>query len=353
MYALKPQLHERQRRHTPGSLRTIALDVTPRCNMRCPHCYAETFASSRPVEIEVLQRALDECYELGVFHYVLQGGEPISDPERLEQILRACRPEASYLNVVTNGWDLTPGRISWLKERQVDKIAFSLDSGIEAEHDANRRPGSFARVMAAIDEVLAQGLLASISVVVTHASLYSEGFRRAYEFAREKGIRIDVQIAEPVGKWDGVRELLMTPEDTAHIKRLQLAAPILQNGQRMVNRDIYSGPADHCPAGLEFMGLTADGHLLPCNFLQFSLGNIREKSVRHMRDDLLRSPWFDGKHPVCLCGEDGEFIDRYIMPYVDRPKPLDAYEIFGLAVSEAGGRVSQPDGGAADGRASV
>ena len=298
--------------------------------MNCSHCYAETFAKTVPVDLGVLGTALDEFYELGVFHYVLQGGEPIEDLERLEAILKMCHPDETYINVVSNGWKMTPEMIAWLKNMQVDKIAFSLDSGIPAEHDGRRREGSFQRVMKAIDDVLASGLLTSISIVVTHQSLYSEGFKIAYDYAARKQIRLDVQIAEPVGKWDGQRDILMTPEDSAHIKGLQVDAPLLLNGQKMVNRDVFSGDHDHCPAGSEFMGLTADGQLLPCNFLQYSLGRIGDRSIREMRESLLQNQWFNGKHPMCLCGEDGEFIDRYIMPYVNKPKPLDAYTVFGL-----------------------
>lgn len=44
MYAEKPLLHLRQRAARPGQLRSIAVDVTPACNMTCSHCYAETSA---------------------------------------------------------------------------------------------------------------------------------------------------------------------------------------------------------------------------------------------------------------------------------------------------------------------
>lgn len=330
MYFEKSKLHKRQISHKKGELRTISLDVVARCNMNCSRCYAETFRKVEPVKLKILQRALDEAYELGVFHYVLQGGEPIEDSERLGMILRLCHPDETYINVVTNGWNMTQEKIRWLKGLKVDKIAFSLDSGIEEEHDAERQPGSYKRVLAAIDSVLDEGLLASISVVVTHQSLYSQGFKKAYEYAKEKGIRIDVQIAEPVGKWDGRKEYLMRPEDSRYIKRLQMDSPFLKNGQRMVNRDIFSGGQDHCPAGTEFMALSADGQLLPCNFLQLSLGNIHDRTIAEMRRELLRSSWFDGKHPDCLCGENQEFIDRFIMPYVDESKPLSAHKIFNL-----------------------
>ncbi|MBV5333727.1 hypothetical protein JZU57_00375, partial [bacterium] len=72
------------------------------------------------------------------------------------------------------------------------------------------------------------------------------------------------------------------------------------------------------------------GQLLPCNFLQFSLGRIGEKPIADMRADLLRSPWFCGTVENCLCGENDDFISRYIVAYKGEPKPLDAYAVFGL-----------------------
>ncbi len=330
MYSVKNKLHGRKKAYKPGNLRTIALDVTPKCNMKCHHCYAETFVKVKPIELDILKKALDEFYALGVFHYVLQGGEPIADPNRLEAILKMCYPNETYINVVSNGWDMTKDRVIWLKDLKVDKIAFSLDSGIEKEHDIIRGEGSYKRVLDAIDYVLEEGLLTSISIVVTHESLYSEGFKNAYEYAKNKKIKMDIQIAEPVGKWDGKKEFLVTPEDSKYIKRLQLNSLRLPNGQRMINRDIFCGDRDHCPAGIEFMGLTADGHFLPCNFLQFSLGNISDKSIKEMRDNLLTSAWFRGDYPNCLCGENQEFINKYIIPYKEMKKPLNAYKIFGL-----------------------
>ena len=135
MYSEKPWLWRRQSHHRLGSLRTISLDVTARCNMNCPRCYASTFRAAKPVGLDILRQFFDEAYELGVFHYVLQGGEPITDMPRLEAILQMCHPNESYINVVSNGWAMTIDRIRKLKCLKVDKIAYSLDSGIAGEQD--------------------------------------------------------------------------------------------------------------------------------------------------------------------------------------------------------------------------
>lgn len=331
MYSEKVKLHKRQREYKNGMLRTVSFDVTPKCNMNCSHCYAMTFSKVKPIETKFFQKVFDEAYSLGVHHYILQGGEPIIDKERLKLILSSIYPDETYINVVSNGWDMTRDNVCWLKDLKVDKIAFSLDSGIEQEHDSRRGKGSFHRVMRAIDDVLKEGLLTSISTVVTHQSLHSCGFEAALKFAGLKGIRIDVQIAMPVGRWDGRKKYLITRQDAIYIKKLRTGFGTLPNGQYLINRDVYNfGGSDHCPAGIEFMAVTADGNVLPCNFCQFTLGNIKDKSFGDMRRDLIKSRWFNGSFPRCLVGEDREFIDKYIMTYRNYDKPLDAYEIFEL-----------------------
>jgi MoaA/NifB/PqqE/SkfB family radical SAM enzyme len=330
MYSEKPLLHERQSHHVPGNLRTVAVDVTSRCNMSCDHCYAETFNKVAELDLETWHKVADELYEMGVFHYVIQGGEPTVTRDRLAALVSMIRPDETYINVVSNGWTMTPEMAHWLRQIKVDKVTFSMDSGIPEEHDQNRLPGSFVRVVAAVDLVLTEGLFSSVSTVVTHSNLHGEGFQKVLEFAKSRGIRVDIQIAEPVGKWDGIKEDLITPEDADYIKHLRDTMGQADNGQPMINRDTYCGDNDHCPAGTEFMSISANGELLSCNFLQFSLGNVRDGSIAQKRRDLLTCSWFDNSHRTCICGEDDEFIDRFIVPFKEEAKPLDAYSVFDL-----------------------
>lgn len=330
MYALKKKLHEREKNYKSGELRTIALDVTNKCNMNCKFCYADTFVGKELISLEILKKALDEAYNMGVCHYILQGGEVCADYERLKKIISMIYPDETYINIVSNGWEMTYDKIIELRELQVDKITFSLDSGIENEHDESRMLGSYERVLEAIDLVKRAGLLTGISTVVTHESLYSEGFKKAYNIAKEKEIRFDVQIAEPVGKWDGKKDCLITEEDAAYIYKLYQASPIMKNGQTMIKRDLYRGDKVCCPAGTEFMAITADGNFMPCNFIQATLGNIKNKTLKEMRNDLLTSEWFYKEYSYCILGECNKYFEQIVKKYKDDKKPLDAYKVFNL-----------------------
>lgn len=331
MFEEKHLLHERQRKHTPDHLRTIALDVTNKCNMSCAHCYAATFRDVPDIELKWIKKFADEAYELGVFHYVLQGGEAVLEFDRLKSIIGMIYPKETYINVVSNGWDMDAGRIRALKELDVDKITFSLDSGFAAEHDANRMQGSFDRVLEAVRNVTSEGLHSAVSTVVSHKRIDEPAFRKILQIAEELQVRVEIQVAMPVGKWDGRREIRITPDEAARLKEIYLTKGTLPNGQRHIGRDVYDcNGKDHCPAGRNFMAVSAGGEIFPCNFCQFSLGNIRDVSLKAAREDLLGSKWFQGTHPCCLLGEDDEFFDLYVAPYVDQQKPLDAYKLFDL-----------------------
>ncbi len=270
-----------------------------------------------------LDGALAEAHDMGVFHYVLQGGEPIMSPERLAHIIQHAHPDESYINVVSNGWDMTRKRIQWLLSLGVDKISYSMDSGIAKEHDQLRGEDSFSRVVEAINDTIDAGLLSSISTVITHSSLHSVGFLKAYEFAVFMGIRMDVQIVTPVGRLDGETGDLLTPDDIAWIDELRKHSKTLPNGQKLVNRDLFCVTGKACPAVREFMAISVTGEFMPCNFIQFSLGNIRDKSLKEMRDGMLGNPWFQGCQQ-CLVGENKDFISQFVLPNTSKPKPLSA-----------------------------
>ena len=260
----------------------------------------------------------------------MQGGEAIFDKKRLDFILNNCHIDESYVTIVSNGYYMNKETIKYLKNKGVDKISLSLDSFDETIHDSGRMQGSYKKVMQAIDDILESGLLCAVSTVVTHndGGGLSQDYKNIVDFAVKKGIRIDTQIAMPVGEWDGQTENLITKEDAKDIKNFSLITGKMPNGQYYITRDLYTTKGDFCPAAVSFMSLTADGEILPCNFLQFSLGNIKDTSIKDARDKIMKSPWFSGKSKLCLCGEDKKFINEYIVKNKEKIKPLNAYELF-------------------------
>ena len=78
------------------------------------------------------------------------------------------------------------------------------------------------------------------------------------------------------------------------------------------------------------MSISSDGNFMPCNYIQVSLGNVRDRSLKEMRSDLLQSKWFDREYDHCILGENKVFLDEVVLRYKDQAKPLDAYDVFDI-----------------------
>jgi len=86
----------------------INIDLTNRCNLRCPVCFANASVRGEVVEptIEQVDRMLDAvCAATQVLPACVQfsGGEPTIHPEFLEALRRARRRGFAQLQIATNG----------------------------------------------------------------------------------------------------------------------------------------------------------------------------------------------------------------------------------------------------------
>ena len=84
-----------------GPLRSISVDLTHKCNLRCTGCYffAEGMESRRmPAGIEELDRFIERETARGTNFVTVVGGEPSLQLERLKQLY-----DAFAVNVATNG----------------------------------------------------------------------------------------------------------------------------------------------------------------------------------------------------------------------------------------------------------
>ncbi len=299
-------------------LRSVDISFTSKCNLECEHCYARGYQRFEDAPLELWERAIDEVKSMGAFHFVLQGGEPLSDPEKLEAIVGRLDPRESFLTLVTNAMLADDRMLDWLKELGIDKLCISLDSSIAAEHDRNRGArGSHEKAVRVLFAAREKGFQVAFSTVISHQNLHTEGMQGLFDLAVKNRLRMDTQVVSPVGGLYGRTGLLCTSQDSAYIKeRMQNTTVQDATGQiHLINRDIYSRYGkEGCPAAKDFISITPSGEILACTFIHISLGNIRTSSVREAVERALRVPCFRERHPVCLCGEDREFITERLIP---------------------------------------
>lgn len=292
----------------------IRLEKSYLCNFQCTHCSAEYYMDRHldkvfkivdtrgKIDLDDIRRLSDEADKLGLARFVITGGEPLVMKD-FDEVVAAIDPDKHYIITDTNGWFLDLERAKHLKAIGVEKVQLSLDSMIPEAHDNFRnKPGSYKRVMRAIDASLDAGLNLILSTVLVKGRAKTDEFREMCEFATNKGIGLYVSYAKPTGSCTDHPEFVIDKED----------ADILRDMERQYKVFSHMTPSygSHkgCITVKGIITVTSTAEVTPCPYIDFSLGNLRQTSLKDILARGMRNPWLGPHRPDCLIGEDPKFI---------------------------------------------
>ena len=328
---LKPRVYEKVMQFSDKiargeSIAIIQFQYNYMCNFKCEHCSVKMFQGKndrRSFTLDDVRELSRQADELGLANIVITGGEPLIFKD-FDQLVEAIDPQKFYITSDTNGWFLDHERARHLKSIGVDKIQLSLDSLNAEEHDSFRRaPGSHARALRAIDAALEAGLNIILSTVVTHQRVHSDEFIEYLEFAKSKGVGTFVTYAKPVGAWEGNFDALVTRDDMKYVAGLADKYNVFTHLTPSYGMDLG------CIAVKRMISLTQYGDVMPCPYMQTSIGNFFEEPLKDIIDRGMNIKWF-GKHmDTCLIAESRYFIDNYLVPTYGKKLPVKWDEIYG------------------------
>ena len=319
---------ERQENGFPTPVIRLAANML--CNFQCDHCCAEHYMdrhlvklTSKPeqrhqLDLNDIRELSRQADEYGLARFVMTGGEPLvmRDPS-FEEVVAAVDPDKHYIITDTNGWFLDHEKAKHLKSIGVEKVQLSLDSYIEAEHDDFRnKPGSYKRVMKAIDASLDAGLNLILSTCLVHARVRSEEFKNLCEFSKQRGIGLYVTYAKPVGSCKDHLEWLITKDDADYLRELEKHYPVFTH--MTPSYGMFQG----CITVKGIITVTSTGEIVPCPYMDMSIGNYLKEPLKLILERGMRNKWLGPHRPDCLIGEDREFIkfhndtvgDRVLLP---------------------------------------
>lgn len=305
----------------------MVVSPTMRCNLTCEGCYSAEYAREDAISTARFDRLLTECEDLGIYFVVVSGGEPFIRRDLLDMF--RAHPDIQFL-VYTNGMVIQANHLAPQLAELGNVMPCISVEGFEAETDARRGNGVFARVSAAMDELRAAGVLFGYSATpMRHNNelLVSDAF---VEHFVARGCFLGFYFNYmPVGRHPDLA-LMPTPEQ--RLARLRRVFEIRATTP-LVAVDFWCDGelAGGClSAGRVYFHVNASGGVEPCVFHQFSVDNILNKPLsdaldsqyfRHLRTEIAS---FD--NPLRPC------------PIIDRPAVLrDAVTRFGAKASQPGG----------------
>ena len=226
---------------------SLSIEITTRCPLKCPGCYAyqpEHLAGTPLVSLDDYQddelvtrflELVDRHRPMGV-HIV--GGEPLVRFRELNRILPALSARGVRVEVVTSA--VRPIPIEWSRLEGI-RVVVSID-GLQPEHDARRKPATYERIQKHIE-----GHRIIIHSTVTSQMMrrpgYLEEFIRLWS-ARKEIDQIRISFFTPqVGE---TSEEILTPvmrrEAVAELDRLRHLYPKLVCNEAML--EAYLDPPE-------------------------------------------------------------------------------------------------------------
>ena len=293
----------------------VRLEKSYLCNFRCTHCSAEYYMDRHKknvfkivddrekINLDDVRELSRQADELGISRFVITGGEPLVMKD-FDEVVEAIDPEKHYIIADTNGWFLDHKRAEHLKKIGVEKIQLSLDSMDESTHDEFRnKPGSYKRVMRAVDASLDAGLNLLLSTVLIKGRAKTPEFLEMCKFATDRGIGLYVSYAKPTGSCTEHPEFVIDKEDADIVRELEKEYNVF------THMTPSYGSFKGCITVKGIITVTSDFEVTPCPYIDLSLGNLKETSLKEILDRGMRNPWLGPYRPDCIIGEDKQFID--------------------------------------------
>ncbi|WP_125153311.1 radical SAM protein [Clostridium rectalis] len=292
---------------------TILLSPSMRCNLRCKGCYAANYSKEDDIPYEEVDRIVKEAREIGIYYFVILGGEPFFNEYMLDIYEK-------YNDVIftpfTNG--------TLFDEKLADKIRdlgnvipmFSLE-GFEEETDARRGKGIFNKVMHGMDLLRERGVLFGVSSATGRHNVDTVSSQEFIDMLIKKGSKMSWYfIYMPVGD-DPDFDSMLTPE-----QRLMLGERVrkIRNTKPYFAIDFFNDApyVGGCIAGKFYCHINSKEDVEPCIFAHFATDNLKGKPLidvfkgsffKELRN---RQPYNDNLLLPCMMIDNPEVVREVV-----------------------------------------
>ena len=292
---------------------TVVFSMTKACRYDCRHCY-QRLDGGKDLQLEDVVSTASAVQDAGVAFFDIEGGEPFVRFKRLLSVVDAL-DDRSEVWVNTSGDKVTAERLRTLRERGVAGLFISVHSPDPAVNDdLTRTKGSLDNALGAARLARGEGLAVAFNSVLSEDEIEKGALDDLMDLA--KTVDADyVQLIhpKPSGKWLSRRDAM-------------------QRSRRVIGRIVrehvrYNGPSTKaypalaaqafeesprvfgCTAGgIDRFYVNAAGEVQPCEFVNLSLGNVRDEPF-HTIMSRMRS-LFPLPHVDWLCCNHADSISE-------------------------------------------
>lgn len=287
------------RDNTEYSLRQAVVEVTNRCNLRCPHC-ASASGRARADEMSLgeLRHVMRDLSELGCKVVTLLGGECLLRPDWYA-IASSVKPLGMKLQLVTNGLLVTETVREQFKALKPYAIGVSLDGATSDSYRRARGVDGYATCRRLLDDLVLDGHR-QVTAITTFTSRNLGDFDRFVETFTDTPIVWQVQVVHRAGERFDDSLLLSSDQFAWYVERVTHCLYDLNGRLKIGTMDDFGyfplTPKLRflhqtwmgCPAGRHVVGIRANGDVLPC--LSLGSGFVEANLRVHPLKSIWRNP---------------------------------------------------------------
>lgn len=268
---------------------TISLSPSHKCNLHCRGCYASSYSQYAEINTDDVEKIIQEAEDLGIFLINILGGEPFL---RKDMFSLFEKHKNVAFRVSSNGTLLDPDILDSLKRAGNVVVFFSLE-GLEKETDSWRGDGIFEQIKENMSLLKKERILFGFSALLHDENkdiLVSEDFLDCME---KLGNKLGVYFPYgPIGE-NPCYELVIEEEKLREcfemLEKIETHHSMLlfKEGFRSLKRPHSHVLNQGCRAG-HCVHITPEGHVEPCNGIQFYTDNIFDKGLK----EIFKSPFY-------------------------------------------------------------
>jgi len=261
----------------------MVISPTMRCNLRCLGCYAVSYSKRDGLDFDVVDSALRQAKDMGIYFVTISGGEPLFW-EPFVDVVR--RHDDVYFQVYTNGTLIDERMAANLSRLGNVAPAISVE-GFREETDARRGDGVFDRIMRAMEHLRKAGVPFGFSATPTRHNSEVLASDEFIDFYIGKGCRFGWYFQYvPVGR-DPDCNNMATPQQRDELRRrlvdFRATRPIFI-GDFWNDGPFVGGCIAGARQGRGYFHINSKGDVEPCVFAHFAVDNIRNTSLKDALD---------------------------------------------------------------------
>ncbi len=300
----------------------FVISPTMRCNLKCKGCYSAMYSKDDDMPLEVVDDAIRQGKEMGMFFFTISGGEPFIRKDLLE--LFAEHDDCFFL-VYTNGCLIDESLARMLA--QLGNVAPAVSVEGYARHtDARRGEGVQEHVERAMRYMREAGVFFGFSATPTRLNGDVIATEEFFDYYIELGCKFGWLFQYiPIGRKPDL-SLMATPEQRNALR--EVVRKVRKTRPIFIGDFWNDGPlVGGCMAGGRlYFHINVHGGVEPCVFQQFWKDNIKEKPLV----DILRSDYFtaireaqkdfrDNLYTPCMIIDHPEVLKRIVERHHPRP----------------------------------